>query len=103
MTGEITLRGAVLPVGGVKEKILAAHRAGITTVILPEKVRKDLDEVPAEVKDELTFHFVTRMEEVLDLALGKKNIEKARKQLATKMAEAAKAKADKPGSDVTTA
>lgn len=102
MTGEITLRGAVLPVGGVKEKILAAHRAGITTVILPEKVRKDLDEVPAEVKDELTFHFVTRMEEVLDIALGKENIENARKQLAAKKAEAAAAEAAKPGSDVTT-
>ena len=101
MTGEITLRGAVLPVGGVKEKILAAHRAGITTVILPEKVRKDLDEVPAEVKDELTFHFVTRMEEVLDIALGKENIENARKQLAAKKAEAAAAEAAKPGSDVT--
>jgi ATP-dependent Lon protease len=100
MTGEITLRGAVLPVGGVKEKILAAHRAGITTVILPEKVRKDLDEVPAEVKDELTFHFVTRMEEVLDLALGKENLDNARKRLAEKKVEA---EAEKAGSDVTTA
>jgi ATP-dependent Lon protease len=100
MTGEITLRGAVLPVGGVKEKILAAHRAGITTVILPEKVRKDLDEVPAEVKDELTFHFVTRMDEVLDLALGKENLDNARKRLAEKKVEA---EAEKAGSDVTTA
>ncbi|MCB9680891.1 MAG: endopeptidase La [Alphaproteobacteria bacterium] len=71
MTGEITLRGAVLPVGGIKEKVLAAHRAGIRTVILPEKCRKDLVEVPDEIKADLTFQFVSRMEEVLDLTLGK--------------------------------
>ena len=84
MTGEITLRGLVLPVGGVKEKVLAAHRAGITTIILPEKVEKDLDEVPAEVKDELTFHYVTHMDEVLKLALGEDNLAEARKKLALK-------------------
>jgi ATP-dependent Lon protease len=82
MTGEITLRGAVLPVGGVKEKVLAAHRAGIKTVILPHKCRKDLVEVPDEIRDELTFQFVSRMEEVVDLALGAENVARARADLA---------------------
>jgi len=82
MTGEITLRGAVLPVGGVKEKVLAAHRAGIRTVILPERCRKDLTEVPDQVQADMTFHFVSRMEEVLKLALGEDNINKAREALA---------------------
>ncbi len=71
MTGEVTLRGAVMPIGGVKEKIVAAHRAGITTVILPEWNRKDVHhEVPDEVKDEMNFHFCSRMEQVLEIALG---------------------------------
>ncbi|WP_206811015.1 endopeptidase La [Paradesulfitobacterium ferrireducens] len=69
MTGEITLRGNVLPIGGVKEKVLAAHRAGIKTVLLPEKNRKDYEEIPENVREQLDFHFVKRMEEVLDLAL----------------------------------
>jgi ATP-dependent Lon protease len=71
MTGEITLRGAVLPIGGVKEKVLAARRAGITTVILPERNRMDLEEIPASVigEGEMTFHFVREMREVLELAL----------------------------------
>jgi len=71
MTGEITLRGAVLPIGGVKEKVLAAHRAGIKTVILPEKNKADLDEVPVQVKDEMQFLFVKEMDELIDLALKK--------------------------------
>ncbi len=69
MTGEITLRGKVLPVGGVKEKVLAAHRAGIKRVILPERTVPDLDEVPQEVRDELEFVPVTKMDEVLLAAL----------------------------------
>ncbi|MGD8859988.1 MAG: endopeptidase La [Myxococcales bacterium] len=69
MTGEITLRGKVLPVGGVKEKVLAAHRAGIKRVILPERTMADLDEVPQEVRDELEFVPVTKMDEVLLAAL----------------------------------
>jgi ATP-dependent Lon protease len=81
MTGEATLRGAVLPVGGIKEKVLAAHRAGIKWVILPEKNRKDLIEVPDEVKNELRFSFCGRMEEVLDLALGKDKIDARRAEL----------------------
>lgn len=69
MTGEITLRGNVLPIGGVKEKVLAAHRAGIKQVILPEQNRKDLEEVPENVRKELEFHFVSRMEDVIKIAL----------------------------------
>ncbi|MFK7987758.1 MAG: endopeptidase La [Sandaracinaceae bacterium] len=69
MTGEITLRGRVLPVGGVKEKVLAAHRAGIKRVILPERNVADLEEVPKEIKEELEFIGVSHMTEVLKLAL----------------------------------
>jgi ATP-dependent Lon protease len=72
MTGEITLRGAVLPIGGVKEKVLAAHRSGIKTILLPERNRMDLEEIPKaalEGKDPVQFHFVREMEEVLSLAL----------------------------------
>lgn len=70
MTGEITLRGTVLPVGGIKEKVLAALRAGIKQVILPEQNRKDLEDIPEHVKKSLTFHFVNTTAEVLNLALG---------------------------------
>ena len=69
MTGEITLRGAVLPIGGVKEKVIAAVRSGIKTVILPKKNEHDLDEVPPHVRDELKFKFVSEMPEVLGFAL----------------------------------
>jgi ATP-dependent Lon protease len=69
MTGEISLRGRVLPIGGVKEKILAAHRAGIKRVLLPERNKADLEEVPKEVRDELEFVFVNKLEEVLEAAL----------------------------------
>lgn len=70
MTGEITLRGAVTAVGGIKEKVMAAHRAGIKKILMAERNRKDLQDVPQEVKDELTFVFVRRVEEVLKEALG---------------------------------
>jgi len=69
MTGEITLRGKVLPIGGVKEKLLAAHRAGIRTIILPQDNQKDLADIPANIKDEFTVHFVENMDEVLKVAL----------------------------------
>jgi ATP-dependent Lon protease len=69
MTGEITLRGRVLPVGGIKEKVLAAHRAGIKRIVLPERNRVDLEEVPKEILEELDFLFVSRMDEVLEHAL----------------------------------
>jgi ATP-dependent Lon protease len=69
MTGELTLQGRVLPIGGLKQKVLAAHAAGLTDVILPERNRADLDDVPEHVRDEMTFHPVMSLAEVLELAL----------------------------------
>src|SRR3712207_2130831 len=69
MTGEVTLQGRVLPIGGLKQKVLAAHAAGITEVILPERNRGDLDDVPADVREAMTFHPVMSIGEVLDAAL----------------------------------
>jgi ATP-dependent Lon protease len=69
MTGEVTLQGKVLPIGGVKQKVLAAHRAGLKEVILPKRNEGDLDDVPAQVKDEMTFHLATTIDEVLAHAL----------------------------------
>jgi ATP-dependent Lon protease len=69
MTGEVTLQGRVLPIGGVKQKVLAAHAAGLTTVILPERNRGDLDDVPQEVREAMTFHFAMTIDEVLGAAL----------------------------------
>jgi ATP-dependent Lon protease len=69
MTGEVTLQGRVLPIGGVKQKVLAAHAAGLTDVILPERNRADLDDVPEEVREAMTFHPVMTVDEVLELAL----------------------------------
>jgi len=71
MTGEITLRGRVLEIGGVKEKVIAAHRAGIRMVILPKNNKKDLEDIPKDVTKDLTFHFVEHMDEVLKIALTK--------------------------------
>jgi len=69
MTGEVTLQGRVLPIGGVKQKVLAAHAAGLTDVVLPERNRGDLDDVPAEVREAMTFHFAMTVDEVLPVAL----------------------------------
>ncbi|HNQ66089.1 MAG TPA: magnesium chelatase domain-containing protein, partial [Smithella sp.] len=76
MTGEITLRGAVLPVGGIKEKVLAAYRAGIKTIILPAWNKKDLEDIPPTVQKSIKFHFVEDMLEVLKLALETKGKKK---------------------------
>jgi ATP-dependent Lon protease len=69
MTGEITLRGNVLPVGGIKEKILAAHRAGLKRVLIPHRNERDLEDVPAEVRADLDIKLIRRMDEVLSLVL----------------------------------
>jgi ATP-dependent Lon protease len=79
MTGEITLRGEVLPVGGIKEKVLAAKRASIKEIILCEKNRKDIEDIKASYLDGMTFHYVTHMREVLDLALTKDKVSEALK------------------------
>jgi ATP-dependent Lon protease len=69
MTGEVTLQGLVLPIGGVKQKVLAAHRMGLTEVILPRRNEKDLDDVPESVRNAMTFHLAAKVEEVLEFAL----------------------------------
>ena len=74
MTGEITLRGKVLPVGGIKEKILAAKRAGINEIILSKQNKKDIDEIKSIYIDGLKFHFVDSVDEVLSVALLKEKI-----------------------------
>ncbi len=76
MTGEITLRGAVLPVGGVKEKVLAAKRAGLKKVILPDRNRKDLEDIPPNVKEGLEFHFIKRIDEIIEETLVAKKEDK---------------------------
>nr|MBA2476646.1 endopeptidase La [Actinomycetota bacterium] len=69
MTGELTLQGRVLPIGGLKQKVLAAHAAGLTDVVMPERNRADLDDVPADVREAMTFHPVMSLGEVLEQAL----------------------------------
>ncbi|NDJ52256.1 MAG: endopeptidase La [Chloroflexi bacterium] len=75
MTGEVTLRGQVLPIGGVKEKVLAAHRFGIDTVLLPQRNEKDLDDIPAEIREQMQFVLVNRVEQVLEAALDSSDSE----------------------------
>jgi ATP-dependent Lon protease len=72
MTGELTLSGRVLPVGGIKEKVIAAKRVNIKHIILPAENRKDLEEIPAYIKKGLTFHFVSDIIEVLEICFKKK-------------------------------
>ena len=74
MTGEITLRGNVLPIGGVKEKVTAAHRSGIKTVILPDHNRKDLEEIPDHIKKDIDFHFAKDMMDVIKIAVPGLNL-----------------------------
>ena len=71
MTGEITLRGRVLPIGGLKEKVLAAHRAGVTTVLFPEENQKDVRDIPRQVRNAVTLVAVTHMDEVIPVALSR--------------------------------
>ena len=72
MTGEVTLRGRVLPIGGVKMKVLAAHRAGLTTVILPKRNERDLEDVPEDVRGKMSFVLVERIDEALKAGLSDK-------------------------------
>jgi ATP-dependent Lon protease len=83
MTGEITLRGRVLPIGGLKEKVLAAHRAGIKRVLIPERNKADLDEVPAEIKNDLEFIPIGKMDQLLEAALEEKLTPKPAESAAT--------------------
>jgi len=69
MTGEVTLRGQVLPVGGVKDKVLAAHRAGIKSIILPKWNEKDIEDIPKKIQREVEFHFVDKMLDVVKIAI----------------------------------
>ena len=69
MTGEITLRGRVLPVGGIKEKVLAAHRAGIRDIVIPSHNRNDLEEIPDDVRESLVFHYADHVRDVLEVAI----------------------------------
>jgi ATP-dependent Lon protease len=77
MTGEVTLQGRVLPIGGVKQKVLAAHAAGLTEVVLPERNRGDLDDVPTEVREAMKFHFAMTIDEVLGAALEPARLQSA--------------------------
>jgi ATP-dependent Lon protease len=92
MTGEITLRGQVLPIGGVKEKVLAGHRIGLKTIILPKRNEQDLDDVPEEVKKSMKFVFVEAVDEVLDAALEPVRKPKQEKPTSRKKATPKKAK-----------
>ena len=91
MTGEITLRGRVLPIGGLKEKVMAAHRAGLKTMIVPKKNQKDMVEIPRKILDDLNFVLVDHMDEVVETALqpagqkkkpaSKKRVVRSKKQV----------------------
>ncbi|MDA2925203.1 endopeptidase La, partial [Acidobacteria bacterium AH-259-L09] len=97
MSGEITLRGKVLPIGGVKEKILAAHRAGIKTVILPKDNEKDLKEIPESVLEDVKIVLVETMDEVLDLALERPISEKDREEFIKEQQPPQMGGEDRPG------
>jgi ATP-dependent Lon protease len=84
MTGEITLRGQVLPVGGIKEKVLAAHRYGLKTIILPKRNEADLEDIPDEIREAIEFIFVETVDEVMGVALEPAPKKKRKKKAATK-------------------
>ncbi|MEC7821212.1 MAG: endopeptidase La [Candidatus Neomarinimicrobiota bacterium] len=88
MTGEITLRGNVLPIGGVKEKVTAAHRSGIKTIILPDQNRKDLEDIPEHIKKDLEFHFAKEMMDVIDVAIPGLKGKKKTKNTSSKIKKA---------------
>jgi ATP-dependent Lon protease len=92
MTGEITLRGQVLPIGGVKEKVLAAHRNGLTTVILPKRNEQDVEDVPDEIRTSMKFIFAESVDEVLEAALEKPKLKKQEKKKETQKSTKTKAK-----------
>ena len=84
MTGEITLRGNVLPIGGVKEKVTAAHRSGIKTVILPDHNRKDPEDIPEHSQKDIDFHFAKEMMDVIKVAVPGLNLKSSRKNTRAK-------------------
>ena len=88
MTGEITLRGNVLPIGGVKEKVTAAHRSGIKTIILPDQNRKDLEDIPEHIKKDLEFHFAKEMMDVIDVAIPELKGKKKTRNTSSKIKKA---------------
>jgi ATP-dependent Lon protease len=98
MTCEITLRGKVLPVGGIKEKVLAAHRSGIKTVILPKRNQVDIDEIPEEIREEMEFVYTDSVKEVIQKSLKpatRRRTRKIAKSSTGKKPVAAKAKSEK--------
>ena len=100
MTGEITLRGQVLPIGGVKEKVLAAHRNGLTTIVLPKQNEQDLDDVPSEIRKTMKFVYAETVEDVIDAALEKAKPKSQAKKSPAGKSDAGKNKPTKAGKNV---